>query len=285
MQIKCPVCGGYCECDAVPVIGQHLLCPFCESKFSYSGELESTSLALQKSATSPSGAQKPEAPCGEKMMAVECPRCGTVYEMSATREGVYEKCEVCDEMFVAKRMKNKPKMTLVGNARKSAASDRAMGRTSTLRRPASKKKRFCSNCGGEISLNAVVCPICGVRIRSQQLSIYGEVPSHLTGAIVILVLCFPIGLAALVFELTANTKKNEGNVEAARNYSQTAGVLVKVGIILVIVEIVIFIIYGLSVGATVGRIERDYQRDMDRADRQFNEMMDRIEHIQYYDYD
>ena len=72
-------------------------------------------------------------------------------------------------------------------------------------------------------------------------------------------------------------RKGKENIEIGDENSNDKGVSPHL--------IVIFIIYGLSVGATVGRIERDYQRDMDRADRQFNEMMDRIEHIQYYDYD
>ena len=285
MRIKCPACGGYCECDTVPVIGQHLLCPFCESKFSYSGESESSCHAPPPNSSSLSGLQNPETSCEEKMMAAECPYCGTVYEMADGREGAYEKCEVCNETFAVKRMKNHPKMTLVGNAKKSATANRARSRASTLRRSAFKKQRFCSNCGGEMSLNAVACPICGARTKSRQFSTYEELPSHMTWAIVILVLCFPVGLAALIFELMANTQKNEGKVEAARNYSQTAGVLVKAGIVLVIIEIVAFFIYGLSVGAILGQIDRNCQREIERSDRQFNEMMDRIERVQYYDYD
>ena len=284
MQIKCPVCGGHCECDVAPVFGQHMLCPYCESKFSYSAESESAYHVSPQNSPSLSVAQKPETPREEKM-AVECPYCGTVYEMSATREGAYEKCEVCNEMFAVKRMKNRPKMTLVGKVKKSVTANRARSRASTLGRSAFKKQRFCSNCGGEISVNAVACPICGARTKSRQFSTYEEVPSHMTWAIVILVLCFPVGLAALIFELMANTQKNEGKVEAARNYSQTAGVLVKAGIVLVIIEIVAFLIYGLSVGAILGQIDRNCQREIERSDRQFNEMMDRIERIQYYDYD
>ncbi len=37
MQIKCPICGEICESDVMPDIGQHVLCPFCSKKFSYSG--------------------------------------------------------------------------------------------------------------------------------------------------------------------------------------------------------------------------------------------------------
>ena len=38
LTIKCEVCGEYIEVDDKIVIGQHVLCPFCNKKFSYSGE-------------------------------------------------------------------------------------------------------------------------------------------------------------------------------------------------------------------------------------------------------
>ena len=37
MQIQCPNCDNVCELDAEPEIGQHVVCPFCSQKFSYSG--------------------------------------------------------------------------------------------------------------------------------------------------------------------------------------------------------------------------------------------------------
>ena len=35
VQIKCPICGNVCEADFEVAIGQHIICPFCEKKFSY----------------------------------------------------------------------------------------------------------------------------------------------------------------------------------------------------------------------------------------------------------
>ena len=35
MQMKCPYCEEVCETDFEPVIGQHLICPYCGEKFSY----------------------------------------------------------------------------------------------------------------------------------------------------------------------------------------------------------------------------------------------------------
>ena len=40
MQIKCPSCGNIGEVDVEPTIGQHLVCPFCSEKFSYSGVVQ-----------------------------------------------------------------------------------------------------------------------------------------------------------------------------------------------------------------------------------------------------
>ena len=38
MQIQCPNCDNVCELDAEPEIGQHLICPFCGERFSYSDD-------------------------------------------------------------------------------------------------------------------------------------------------------------------------------------------------------------------------------------------------------
>lgn len=36
MTLKCPLCGEVCEIDVEVTEGQHVLCPFCERKFTYS---------------------------------------------------------------------------------------------------------------------------------------------------------------------------------------------------------------------------------------------------------
>ncbi len=36
MNISCPNCGNECQIDVEPVVGQHMLCPFCQTKFAYS---------------------------------------------------------------------------------------------------------------------------------------------------------------------------------------------------------------------------------------------------------
>ena len=207
MQIKCPSCGRYCECEVAPVVGQHLLCPFCESKFSL----------------------------GKK----------------------------------------------VGKLSKSRAN------MSAPKRLVHGKKRFCSNCGAEIAAKAVICPICGAQTSVHLLSNSEDVQDHMTLAIVILVLCFPVGLAALIFALMVNAQLNKGNVIAARQCSRTAGIFVKVGVALVIFEVAVAFVCALFVGVSVmstgsyiRQVERKSQREMEKVEREFNEAMDRIDRIQ-----
>ena len=38
MQINCPSCDNTCEVEGEVTLGQHMVCPFCSEKFSYSGE-------------------------------------------------------------------------------------------------------------------------------------------------------------------------------------------------------------------------------------------------------
>lgn len=35
MVIRCPKCGKSCEIDFEPAVGQHIICPYCKTKFSY----------------------------------------------------------------------------------------------------------------------------------------------------------------------------------------------------------------------------------------------------------
>lgn len=208
MQIKCPICGGCCESDVTPIVGQHLLCPFCESKFSFG--------------TAP---RKPS------------------------------KSKSC---------------------------------TSSPKRLAHGNKKFCSNCGAEISVKAVICPRCGAQTGAQQFLNNEDVQNHLTLAIVILVLCFPVGLAALIFALMVNAQMSKGNVIAARNYSRTAGILVKIGIALVIFEVAVafvcVLLVGVSVvstGSYIRQVEMESQREVEKVEREFNDMMDRIQYSNY----
>ena len=54
MYITCPNCGQTCEVDEEPVIGQHLVCPFCEVKFCYTGR-DSDEATLERDAAMASG--------------------------------------------------------------------------------------------------------------------------------------------------------------------------------------------------------------------------------------
>ena len=86
MDIVCPICGQVCEAEGKPAVGQHVLCPFCNSKFTY-GESTSTSINMSSG----------------KPIDVKCPGCGTEYEVEACEVGHEAKCEVCGKKFVFER--------------------------------------------------------------------------------------------------------------------------------------------------------------------------------------
>ena len=54
MRIQCPLCGETCESDEVPDVGQHVLCPYCNGKFSYSPALGRQNVKQNKGAESQS---------------------------------------------------------------------------------------------------------------------------------------------------------------------------------------------------------------------------------------
>ena len=84
MQINCPNCGNTCEVDGELPIGQHLVCPFCSQKFSYSDVPQGGSL-------------------GESIKiadVIKCPHCGTKYEVDESIDGGTCQCSVCNKDFV-----------------------------------------------------------------------------------------------------------------------------------------------------------------------------------------
>ena len=83
MEIVCPNCSQPCVTDDELVVGQHVLCPFCNVKFTYG---DSASTAESRSAG--------------KLMDVKCPGCGTEYEVDASDAGQDVECEVCGRKFV-----------------------------------------------------------------------------------------------------------------------------------------------------------------------------------------
>ena len=95
---------------------------------------------------------------------------------------------------------------------------------------------FCSNCGKEVSENAVVCPNCGV-----QLAPFNNLPVNPTCplAIVGFVLAFVFPIAGLICSIIARKKCFEERLEG--------GVFALAGIIISAVEIAICVIAVISV--------------------------------------
>ena len=111
MQITCPSCGNACEIDGEISVGQHLLCPFCSHKFSYSG-IEQDDVPFSH------GTQVEESIQGG--IVVKCPFCGTDYEMDKSIEGVTCYCNVCNKDFIAQKVQ----LTETSEQRTSTSVDR-----------------------------------------------------------------------------------------------------------------------------------------------------------------
>lgn len=101
MEIQCQVCGEKCEVDFEPQVGQHIVCPFCNQKFSY-GE--------------------PQEP-PKTIMAV-CPYCGFAEPVDEQFSGRVGECSQCHGEF-----------TIMPNARgipfqpQTAAAQQSSGRS------------------------------------------------------------------------------------------------------------------------------------------------------------
>ena len=79
MKIVCPHCGEVCETTEDVVIGQHIICPFCEQKFSY-------------------GEQQDDVGRAGTIMAA-CPYCGFAEAIDAQYAGHIGECSRCHREF------------------------------------------------------------------------------------------------------------------------------------------------------------------------------------------
>ena len=77
MEIQCPKCGETCAIDFEPEVGQHIVCPFCNQKFSY-GE--------------------PQKQSPKNIMAV-CPYCGFAEPVDEQFSGRVGECSQCHGEF------------------------------------------------------------------------------------------------------------------------------------------------------------------------------------------
>ena len=102
MEIQCPNCGAVCEIDFEPAVGQHIICPFCNTKFSYGVSAESVPRTV---------------------MAV-CPYCGFAEPVDEQFSGRVGECSQCHGEF-----------TIMPNARgipfqpQTAAAQQSSGRS------------------------------------------------------------------------------------------------------------------------------------------------------------
>jgi len=84
---------------------------------------------------------------------------------------------------------------------------------------------FCSECGADISDNAVVCPKCGVPVAGKKIATSDAVavPNHMVGAVLTTIFCCLIGgIVAIVYASQVNTKLAQGDIAGAQAASKSA---------------------------------------------------------------
>ena len=235
MQIRCPSCNEWCEVDFEPEIGQHLICPFCEVKFSYSGTGHGDN--------------------DRKMDECRCPHCGTVYEITTDEVGNSAKCKTCNKAFIISVSRGEDSSVESSSSHyRENSSDNSNKPTKKFPRASMPLKMYCHQCGNELNPQTLFCPRCGVAVRgknsSKNTSANVEVPDHLLGAIVVTVFCcFPLGVMAIVFSVLSDSRKRDGDIKGALAAARTADVCIDLSMQLGIVGALIGIaIYLFSTG-------------------------------------
>ena len=94
MMIRCPNCDAECETEVELAPGQHVLCPFCETKFCYTPQ-ETTVENAQGEMP-----QMTENRTEGSTIKIMCPYCGAGYEVDSGYEGEIATCGSCSKKFV-----------------------------------------------------------------------------------------------------------------------------------------------------------------------------------------
>lgn len=93
MQINCPCCGNAFEIESEPIVGQHVVCPFCSGKFSYAD-------AGNQNEDLHRGDALEE--CHHEKIVIRCHECGTEYEIDNDAIGSKCQCGICNRDFIAR---------------------------------------------------------------------------------------------------------------------------------------------------------------------------------------
>lgn len=100
MKTNCPYCGKIVATDFEVAIGQHVVCPWCERKFSY-GEPQEKPARIEVPKVTDEGEQT--------HANVRCSHCGAKFEVEKNALGKLIKCKTCGKFFVAGRKVERPK--------------------------------------------------------------------------------------------------------------------------------------------------------------------------------
>ena len=307
MLIRCPDCNEECETEAELAPGQHVICPFCETRFSYAPQ-EST---VENVAKGKEGQNETV----RATIKIACPYCGAGYEVDAGYEGEIATCGTCDKKFVMQVVKkeepflpsqlqnssfaeepkvvpkrdSKPvlkpvakpvlkpvvKLGLSANPPQEKAGKAVGGRFFIK-----KKKRFCRECGSELNPAKPRCPKCGAMSIAESSSarisrVAGDVSNHVGMAIVAIVLFLPLGVIALVFALQAQSRQAFGDDYGAEDAARTAHACAKIGIILGLIGFTGWFSWWLYVSYQADKAYQNMIREQRELERT-------IQNINYY---
>lgn len=114
----------------------------------------------------------------------------------------------------------------------------------------------CSNCGGQIDDNAVVCPKCGCATNDSNVS-GGQIPADISTAKTLGILAIVLGILAPVIGLVCGYI-GKGKAEPycdeypeADDAFNKCEIGIKIGWALIVIGIIGSIIYGVAIGSMI----------------------------------
>lgn len=292
MLIRCPNCDAECETEVELAPGQHVLCPFCETKFCYTPQETTVENAQEEMP------QMAENRTEGSTIKIMCPYCGAGYEVDSGYEGEIATCGTCDKKFLMQvEKKEEPFLPSQLQNSSSAGESKVVPKLDSkhVLKPVAKpvlkpvvqrglsaippqkkagggkrffikkKKRFCRECGSELSPVKPQCPKCGAMSIAESSSVRisrmsGDGSNHVGMAICAIVLFFPLGIIALVFALQAQSRRAFGDDYGAEDAARTAHACAKIGIILGSIGLTLWFFVWLYTYQNMIREQRELER-------------------------
>lgn len=137
MQINCLCCGNAFEIESEPIVGQHVVCPFCSGKFSYADAGNQDEDLHRGNALEE---------CHHEKIGIRCPECGTEYEIDNDAIGSKCQCGICNRDFIARddssaEIGEAQEKESIAGAEKPSAEDENSSSEQTIKALSAKKRR------------------------------------------------------------------------------------------------------------------------------------------------